>query len=634
MGLQPEHIQATYLSYLSTIELEKTNPPKGETIRYPDEAEQGSELKGIANLPTLSYTSDVNQKADIVLKKLIGIGGMGEVWQGMQTPLKRMVAVKRLHPKAKNPVTLQRSLLREAWTAGRLEHPNIVPVHCLGLDEEGKPLLVMKRIQGAEWSILLKNDEQLPARYQNRPSLDVHLELLMRVCDAVHFAHSRGVIHRDLKPDNVMVGAFGEVYLLDWGIAVGLDHSELDGIPLAKQVTRPTGTPGYMAPEMAYPELAEIGVHSDVYCLGAILHQVLTGTMRHTGETTQEVLLDTLNTESIRYDLESVPRQLANICNRATALEPSDRYTSVEAFRRDLENYATERDSLALMEQALSSETRLTAAISQENEQVVHELYGAADFGLRRALQLWPSNVEAQQAQHRLYLQMAQFELAREQPAMGLHYLQKFDREQIAADTEIHALRTQLLNLRGELEKRVRLKHNTDLKVFSFRRAIFVTAFILPVAIPPLLRHFFPPQDSLFLATSQMGMCLLVISMIWLSRKWLLQTYINRTLAQFLVWSSIIILFGRFIANTRGISIELISVFEFILFLAMFMYVAILAEKRLVLPYAFIATPCLMYILLGGDAIYLTTAIHNFLCLITMAFIWSRENLRNMNSTT
>ena len=262
----------TFAAYLETLDADLNAAPKGHTLR--DTKSIGTP-KGGYELPRISFTQDDEEKADIVLNKLLGVGGMGEVWRAQQVPLRRTVAVKRLHPGAKNPLTIRRNLLREAWTAGRLEHPNIVPVHALGVDEDEKPLLVMKLVNGSDWRELIYCPWMMPERYQSRSPQDVHLEILMKLCDAVHFAHSRGVIHRDLKPENVMVGEFGEVYLLDWGIAVGLEDTQLDGIPMARDVTHPTGTPGYMAPEMVYPELGPLGVHSDVYCLGSILHEIL-----------------------------------------------------------------------------------------------------------------------------------------------------------------------------------------------------------------------------------------------------------------------------------------------------------------------------------------------------------------------
>ena len=142
------------------------------------------------------------------------------------------------------------ALLREAVITGALEHPNIVPVHMLGRDEDGHPVLVMKRIQGQLWSELL-----------GKASLDRHLEILKDICNALHYAHSRGVVHLDLKTQNVLIGEFGEVSLLDWGIARRLSDPA-PGVML--------GTPAYMASEMVSGE--KLTPLTDVYLLGSTLH--------------------------------------------------------------------------------------------------------------------------------------------------------------------------------------------------------------------------------------------------------------------------------------------------------------------------------------------------------------------------
>src|SRR5262249_17151056 len=138
------------------------------------------------------------------------------------------------------------SLLAEARLLGSLEHPNIVPMHCLAYDEKGLPLLVMKRVEGVSLAALLK-DAAHPAWSRIMSAggdrLATLLSILGNVCAALHFAHSRGIIHRDVKPDNIMVGAYGEVYLMDWGIATRL---AVDASPERQRGV--VGTPGFMAP--------------------------------------------------------------------------------------------------------------------------------------------------------------------------------------------------------------------------------------------------------------------------------------------------------------------------------------------------------------------------------------------------
>src|SRR5262249_9535023 len=144
--------------------------------------------------------------------------------------------------------------LEEAKTTGLVDHPGIVPVHALGRDPAGRPILVMKRVEGVSWRQLLDDSTDVAWTTLERPGTDrlaFHLETLMQVCNALAFAHRRGIIHRDIKPSNVMVGEFGEVFLLDWGIACpiqrGAGASSSDETAPAATLC---GTPAYMAPEM------------------------------------------------------------------------------------------------------------------------------------------------------------------------------------------------------------------------------------------------------------------------------------------------------------------------------------------------------------------------------------------------
>src|SRR5262249_52505984 len=141
-------------------------------------------------------------------------------------------------------------LLRESWITGGLEHPNIVPVHDLTVDESGRPRLLLKRIEGLPWSEVLHDAEALRQRFASDDPLDFNVRVLMQVCSPVNFAHRRGIVPRDLKPQNVMIGEFQEVYVLDWGLAVSLVDDGSGRLPLAADVDEMAGTPAYMAPEM------------------------------------------------------------------------------------------------------------------------------------------------------------------------------------------------------------------------------------------------------------------------------------------------------------------------------------------------------------------------------------------------
>lgn len=217
--------------------------------------------------------------SDFTVLSTLGEGGMGRVVLARQRSLEREVALKTLQENAGADASA--ALLREARIAGALEHPGVVPIHLLTFDEAGRPMLVMKRVDGIDLATLLTNESHpmWSADGRHRDRLVASLEILIQVCLTLQFAHSRGVVHRDIKPKNIMVGSFGEVYLVDWGVASTMSDSSAISLP---------GTPEYMPPEMATGRPGD--QRSDVYLLGATLHEVLTGMPRHEGGTVAEVL--------------------------------------------------------------------------------------------------------------------------------------------------------------------------------------------------------------------------------------------------------------------------------------------------------------------------------------------------------
>lgn len=213
------------------------------------------------------------------LGAVLGRGGMGEIVLGRDRTIGRDVAIKQMRADRPSEEAIGR-FLREAKIQARLEHPSIVPVHALGRDEAGLPYFSMKRLTGTTLGELLASPSSAP-----QPRM---LRMFADVCLAVEFAHSRGVVHRDLKPANIMIGDFGEVYVLDWGLArivaerdagdsIGDGVSSLDGETQAGSLL---GTPGYMAPEQI-EDAAHAGAAADVYALGAILFEILSGETLH-----------------------------------------------------------------------------------------------------------------------------------------------------------------------------------------------------------------------------------------------------------------------------------------------------------------------------------------------------------------
>jgi len=170
------------------------------------------------------------------------------VREAEQVVLARGVAVKQL--RHTDDEHAQFALLQEALVTGRLEHPNIVPVRTLGRSEEGSPVMVMKVIRGTPWTAVIQRPHEFTELMDGHDPLACHLEVLCAVCNAVQFGHSEHVLHRDLKPDSIVIGSFGEVSLLDWGVAVLLERVASLPLPLARDISRIAGTPAFLAPEV------------------------------------------------------------------------------------------------------------------------------------------------------------------------------------------------------------------------------------------------------------------------------------------------------------------------------------------------------------------------------------------------
>lgn len=349
------------------------------------------------------------------VERTLGEGGMGVVYLATQLALGRKVALKTVRDEATSDRSVTK-LLQEAWLTGALEHPNIVPVYDVALDAKGNPLMVLKRIEGRTWGDLLTDPEQVERRFGVRDTLEWHLRTLMQVCNAVHFAHSRGVVHRDLKPENVMIGEFGEVYVVDWGIAVSLKDDLGGRLPLASASAGMAGTPCYMAPEMLSTDAGAVTERTDVYLLGAILHEILTGDAPHDGRELAEILRSVMRSD---VELpESAPAELAAICRRALARDPGARFESAEALRLAIQDYLAHASSTALAREAERALAALVegAAVTAADDAHRARLYdrlGECRFGFRAALQAWPENEPARQCLSHALEHMIAFELRR-----------------------------------------------------------------------------------------------------------------------------------------------------------------------------------------------------------------------------
>jgi len=266
------------------------------------------------------------------LLERVARGGMGVVYTAEDERLHRRVALKVLDATGTDRELAQR-LLHEARVLARLEHPGIVPVHDVGTRDDGRVFYTMKFVEGRRLDEHLAGVASVPDR----------LRLFLRICEAVGFAHARGVLHRDLKPANVMVGSFGEVLVMDWGLAKVLagagqegssDVVYLDGPAVGASLSQKPaeagetvrtghgtvlGTPGYMSPEQAGGDVGHLDGRSDVYSLGVLLRFVVS--------------------EAAGPGGQRIDRALAAICAKATADKPEDRYPGVLELGMDVSRF-------------------------------------------------------------------------------------------------------------------------------------------------------------------------------------------------------------------------------------------------------------------------------------------------------
>ncbi len=337
--------------------------------------------------------------ASLQLESVLGEGGMGIVHLARQVALDRRVAVKTLRPQHVSSENVE-SLLGEAWLAGLLEHPNVVPVYDLGLDKNGVPVLVMKRIEGDAWCDLLADDAVARRHALERDLLEFHVQVLIQVCNAVHFAHSRGVVHRDLKPDNVMIGHFGEVYVVDWGIAAA-----------PGPVRHMAGTPAYMAPEMLGASASdEVTARTDVYLLGAVLYEVLARRTPHApGDMRAIVSSILLSQPDVPAD---APEELADLVRACMSRDPASRPQSALEVRKLLERFVEHRGSMALAAQSEERLRELSELLHAEKKDMMrlYNAYGECRFGFRQALRSWPENARAKEGLREAVSAMLRFE--------------------------------------------------------------------------------------------------------------------------------------------------------------------------------------------------------------------------------
>ena len=325
--------------------------------------------------PTIGRPTDEGGRFRILRPLDGGQGGMGEISIAEDSELGRSVALKQIRKDHADREVYRNKFVVEAEITGNLEHPGIVPVYGLGKDASGRPYYAMRLVEGDDLGCAIESFHERRAKSEvGYDSVEFRnlIDRLIDVAQAISYAHSRGVLHRDLKPGNVLVGNFGETLVIDWGLArVPQGELSKSTAPAPVESTDPPvelrvrsgsvvdptvhgsimGTPGYAPPEQVQGNVDQVGKASDVYGLGAILYQILVGktTIPVKGRHLSEAITDIVrgHIQPPRKQIPGVPKPLEAICLKSLATKPSDRYQSVEELIGELQRWKADQPIVA-----------------------------------------------------------------------------------------------------------------------------------------------------------------------------------------------------------------------------------------------------------------------------------------------
>ncbi len=584
-------------AFLATLATEDKADGFDATVRMAVEAKKSGEVWGVdgvdfsipslPSLPQLSVSgvaeplrgegSVADLHSDLVLLEMLGEGGMGQVFLARQQSLGREVAIKRI----KSPLLSEqkkRTLLQEGYVMGYLEHPNITPVHAMGRDDTERPLIVMKRIEGVPWKVLIHQPEHAYWKAHKggaEERLLRHIGILMEVCDAVRYAHSKGILHLDIKPDNVMVGAFGEVYLLDWGLA--RRYATDDAGRSVIRAESLSGTPGYMAPEMvsgwAIGE-GTLGPCTDVYLLGATLHEVLTQSPRHVGKTLSEALLSVCASEAVVY-APDIPRELGEICNKATHPDPAARFVDVASFQEALRAYLSHRDSTLLSDEASQGLAQLRRWWGQEGDldeetyRAMYRQFYECIFGFQQALRRWGENLSAFSALQDCLTGMIRFDVRKERLEEARRLYAELPVKEPTLWKEIEVLEERLAAREREQAALRQMAYEMDPTVSRGVRLGFTVAL---ATVPFLFLLVFSrvwADESAFTNRSSLLLISVVLVLLLggvvLWRRSILANAFSRRFFALLVWTMSLVFVQRLVGTLQGVPVAWVIMADLLL---------------------------------------------------------------------
>jgi len=363
LGKEHEKTQAsTFLTMSKSVSATKIikevmNIEPGVDLEYASKtyfSRRGKKPEATDATPVNELISGAEASSKYIFEGELGRGAMGAVFATVDQDIRRKVALKVLLPGSESSLPHVKRFLEEAQITGQLEHPNIVPVHDIGIDDESRIYYTMQLVRGESLQSITSKIADGEKEYVRKYTLGALLQMFMKVCDAIGYAHSKGVLHRDLKPENIMVGKFGEVMVMDWGLAKVLGRKDVSAPDsstssyenVASSMTvegQIMGTPSYMSPEQAKGSISELDERSDVFSLGAILYKILTFEAPYKGKDAQEVLEKAQNhilePPDLRAPANQMPSELVAICMKAMAKNQEERYSDATELKDDIQRY-------------------------------------------------------------------------------------------------------------------------------------------------------------------------------------------------------------------------------------------------------------------------------------------------------
>ncbi|MCP4606594.1 MAG: serine/threonine protein kinase [Proteobacteria bacterium] len=633
-------IETLCRTHASLSEHFSKNPHKSITPPKPDP--ENIAARSLRILKERKKIAGGKKSLTLEIGKLIGQGGMSVIHEANQISLSRTVAVKTLHhkyPKSLSEIAM-RMLIQEAWMTGNLEHPNIMPVYDIELDDEGHPLIVLKRIEGVPWNELIGDAKQVDKRFGEKNLFEWNLGILGQVCNAIHFAHSRGIIHRDLKPENVMIGEFGEVYVLDWGLALALKDDGTGRLPLASKANGIAGTPAYMAPEVLSDVDGSLSEKTDIYQLGAILHEIISGNPPHMGTTQKEIIASVLKSRANLPKYTSV--EIASICQRAMNLNPDLRYETADQFRIAIAGFIQHRGSIRLEAQAQKrlDQLMLDLRVQPEDERAhrrhLYNLFGECRFAYKQAIKQWPENDEAIEGLRRAIETMIDYELQRGEVRSAATLMGELENP----PDELQRRMQQAIKAKEEeqlrFQKLERIGKQFDRRTGQRLRAIGSLLFGLIFTVAPLVSDWmlntFWRQDH-FTGSVVIAILLIFLVLGGLAQ-WeeLMETAISRRLLRATTFA----LFGTIVMNAVGYIIGLsyemtVVLWPFCWFCVSAMLTATVDRRMFPMALGFLIA--LFASATWPEVRYYALSASNFILAVNMFFIWAPKDWKEQDQT-